>query len=200
MRLWGEDKRLERRRRAICYIPKSHLLPESSCFSDICPRWLAKQSRAVDQLMQSSLRKSIGISLWLQSSLKIALGYLSSAIPSEGKPLRPDGGALESEEMGPFIMKLLLFSHLWHFLHVEPETVWLSQIKSYLSGGDNQVSYSCWLDKNRNGNGIEGLLILGAFFLESSWWIDALCSSKRLKALLLILCIVKYAGWMDCRL
>lgn len=86
------------------------------------------------------------------------------------------------------------------FLHVEPETVWLSQIKSYLSGGDNQVSYSCWLDKNRNGNGIEGLLILGAFFLESSWWIDALCSSKRLKALLLILCIVKYAGWMDCLL
>lgn len=120
MRLWGEDKRLERRRRAICYIPKSHLLPESSCFSDICPRWLAKQSRAVDQLMQSSLRKSIGISLWLQSSLKIALGYLSSAIPSEGKPLRPDGGALESEEMGPFIMKLLLFSHLWHFYTWNP--------------------------------------------------------------------------------
>lgn len=135
MRLWGEDKRLERRRGAICYIPKSHLLPESSCFSDICPRWLAKQSRAVDQLMQSSLRKSIGISLWLQSSLKIALGYLSSAIPSEGKPLRPDGGALESEEMGPFIMKLLLFSHLWHFYTWNPR-LWLSQIKSYLSGRD----------------------------------------------------------------
>ena len=53
---------------------------------------------------------------WLPSSLcRVALGYLSSAIPSEGKTLRPDGGALESEEMGPFSMELLLFSHFWHF-------------------------------------------------------------------------------------
>lgn len=29
--------------------------------------------------------------------------------------LRPDGGSLESEEMGPFSMKLLLISHLQHF-------------------------------------------------------------------------------------
>lgn len=50
---------------------------------------------------------------WLPSSLcRVALGYLSSAIPSEGKTLRPDGGALESEEMGPFSMELLLFSYL----------------------------------------------------------------------------------------
>lgn len=61
-------------------------------------------------------------------------------------------------------------------------------------------NYSCWLGKNRNGNGIEELLILGAFLLESSWWSDALRSSKHLKALLLILCTVRCAGWMDCLL
>lgn len=63
-----------------------------------------------------SLSKSTGVTMVAKFSLsKVALGYLSSTIPSEGKTLRPDGGALESEEMGPFSMKLLLFSHFWHF-------------------------------------------------------------------------------------
>lgn len=63
---------------------------------------------------------------------KVELGYLSTAVSSEGKILRPDGGALESEEMGVFSTKLLLLLllPLLTFLHTEPEIVWLSQIKS----------------------------------------------------------------------
>lgn len=49
-------------------------------------------------------------------------------------------------------------------LHVEPETMGLSQIKSHLSGGDNQAFYSCGLGENSNGNDIERLLSWGLSF------------------------------------
>ena len=70
------------------------------------------RSSGCERCKARSLSASPSVSLWLPSPLcRVALGYLSSAIPSEGKTLRPDGGALESEEMGPFSMELLLFSH-----------------------------------------------------------------------------------------
>lgn len=125
---------------------------------------------------------------WKFSLSKVALGYLSSAIPSEGKTLRPDGGALESEDMGPFSMKLLLFSHCWHFY------IWSLRLCDYIKANhiclveiNNQVCSSHWLDENSNGNGIEWqwLLIFGAFLLDS-WLIDLLYSPEPLNALLLI--------------
>lgn len=74
------------------------------------------RSSGCERCKARSLSASPLVSLWLPSLLcRVSLSYLSSAIPSEGKTLRPDGGALESEEMGLFSMELLLFSHFWHF-------------------------------------------------------------------------------------
>ena len=74
------------------------------------------RSSGCERCKARSLSASPSVSLWWPSPLcRVALGYLSSAIPSEGKTLRPDSGALESEEMGPFSMELLPFSHFWHF-------------------------------------------------------------------------------------
>lgn len=133
---------------------------------------------------------------WKFSLSKVALGYLSSAIPSEGKTLRPDG-ALESEDMGPFSMKLLLFSHCWHFY------MWSLRLCDYIKSNhiclveiNNQICCSHWLDENSNGNGIEGLLIFGASLLES-WLTDILYSSEPLNALLLVFCTVTSTDWMD---
>lgn len=146
-----------------------------------------------------SLSKSVGITVIEKFSLsKVALGYLSSAIPSEGKTLRPDGGALESEDVGPFSMKLQLFSHCWHFY------MWSLRLCDYIQSIhiclveiNNQVCYSHGLDENSNGNGIEGLLILGTFLLESGL-IDILYSSEPLNALLLIFCTQSRVqiGWI----
>lgn len=62
---------------------------------------------------------------------------------------------------------------------------------------NNQVCYSHGLDENSNGNGIEGLLILGTFLLESGL-IDILYSSEPLNALLLIFCTQSRVqiGWI----
>lgn len=51
---------------------------------------------------------------------KVALGSLSSAILSEGKTLRPDGGALESGN-GSLQREAAALQPLLTFLHVEPE-------------------------------------------------------------------------------
>lgn len=52
----------------------------------------------------------------------MALGHLSSAIPSEGSTLRPDGGAPESEN-GSLRHEAAALQPLLTFLHVEPETM-----------------------------------------------------------------------------
>lgn len=104
-------------------------------------------------------------------------------------------GTLESEDIGPFNVKLLLFSHLRYFCS------WNLRLCGYLRSNhiclveiNNQVFYSCRLDENSNGNGIWGV---GAFLLEY-WWIDGLCSSERLKVLWLTLCTQSkvQTGWI----
>lgn len=107
----------KKKKRAICYIPKKHLLPESAYQKHAQDDLQGNlRSSGCERCKARSLSASPLVSLWLPSLLcRVSLSYLSSAIPSEGKTLRPDGGALESEEMGLFSMELLLFSHFWHF-------------------------------------------------------------------------------------
>lgn len=149
-RLRGKEKRLERRRRATCYIRKSHLLPEPSHFL----------KRAQDNL-QGRLRNSRpngckGL------SARLHWAACPQPFPSEGETLRPDGGALESEDMGAFSLKLLLFGRLQHFY------TWSQRLCDYLRSNhiclmeiNNQVLYSCWLGGHSNGNGVEWFLIWG---------------------------------------
>lgn len=81
-------------------------------------------------------------------------------LPQRENFLRPDGGALESEEMGPFSMKLLLVSHLRHFYPWRPRLCdYLKSSHICVTQINNQVVYSCWRGEDSNGNGTEGLLI-----------------------------------------
>lgn len=157
-------------------------------------------SGAVDLTHTKLSQQAIGSTMLAKLSLsKVALGCLSPAIPSEGKTWRPDGGTLESEEMGHFSVKLLLFSHWRHFY------TWNLRLCGYLKSNhvylveiNNQVFYSCWLGENSNGNGTEGLLILGAFRVLVDWCSLFVWAPKGIMAG--ILHAVKSADWIDCLL
>lgn len=134
MRLWGKEKRLERRRRSICCIPKSRLLQHRHVCRSV-PRTACKAASELwtyrCQALSKSGRYHGGCTVLFSRSLR-------------GRNfLRPAGGALESEEMAPFSMKLLLITSC-DILHVETDYV-ISPISIYICVMqiNNQVVYSC---------------------------------------------------------
>lgn len=165
MRLWGEEKRLERRRRAICSIPKSHLLQHHHVFLKCAQDGLQGSLRSCGPTWCKALshqvsRHHYGCSKVLSQQGCTGLPLFSHSLRGQNF-LRPDGGALESEEMGPFSMKLLLFSHLWHFYSWNPRLCdYLKSDHICVMETNNQVFYSCWLGEDSNGNGTEWLFIL----------------------------------------
>lgn len=132
---WGEKTW---KKRSFCSIPKSHLLPESSCFSEVCSRRLARQPQElrtypITKLSLQASRYHHGCKVVSQQSgtelppsshslrgKNIETRWWSSGVRGNGS-LRHEAAALQP---------------LATFLHLEPETMWLSQIKSHLSGRD----------------------------------------------------------------
>lgn len=106
--------------------------------------------------------------------------FFLQPLPQRERFLRPDGGALESEEMGPFSMKLLLISHWRHFY------TWRPRLCDYL-----RSSHICVTQINKSfiavdvvrtvmGTAPKDFLLgrWGAFLLEVRW-IDVLCSLEH---------------------
>ena len=86
------------------------------------------------------------------------------------------------------------------FLHVEPDTMWLSQTKSHCPVEiNNQVFYSHWLGENSNGIAIEGLHF---WCLPSEVPVDwcSLFTWAPKGIVSNTLYTVKSTDWMDCLL
>lgn len=111
---------------------------------------------------------SLPQSLWLQSSLAARLHWATSLqpFPQREKLLRPDGGALKSEEMGPFCVKLLLFSHFWYFY------MWSLRLCDFIKSNHiclveihNQVFVATDLVRT-----VMGMALKDFSFMELSFW------------------------------
>lgn len=122
-------------------------------------------------------------------------------LPQREHFLRPDGGALESEEMGPFSMKLLLISHWRHFY------TWRPRLCDYLRSshiGVTQINKSLIaVDVVRTVMGTAPKdFVFGRWGL-SFWRYGGLLFSVHLNTNGVtadILHTVKRADWIDCLL
>lgn len=143
-------------------------------FPEVCPGQLARrpQERGPDGCRVLSAR----------------LRGLASPQPFPQRGNRPAGGALESEEMGPFRPKLLLFSHPQH------SYAWSQRLRDYL-----RPNHICLMEINNQsciavdsvqtviGMGLNNFSF-GVGFLLESWQTDVLCSFEHRKALLWVFC------------
>lgn len=116
-----------------------------------CKRWKARSlsaSALVSLVAKFSLQGCTGLPLFSHSlrGKNFETRWWSSGVRGNG-----------SLQHGAAALQLLLT-----FLHVEPETMWLSQTKSHCPVEiNNQVFCSHWLGENSNGNAIKGLFIFG---------------------------------------
>lgn len=161
--------------------------------SEVCPGRLARLRGAVDLTdAKRPLSKSVGYHCGCTVLFSHSL---------RGKNfLRPDGGALESEEVGPFSMKLLLISHLWHFY------TWRPSLCDYLQSDHvcvmqiNKLFIAVDLVRTVMGMALNDFLFgrWGLSFWDMMDWCSL--SIWTLKTLLLILATVKSTDWIDCLL
>lgn len=124
VRLWDKEKRLERRRRATCYIRKSHLPPEPSRVLKC----------AQDDLPQGSLRGCGPNGCKVLSARPPGLPVLSHSLRGKNSETRWWSSGVRGN--GSRQHEASALQPLATFLDVEPGTMWLSQSKSHLSDGD----------------------------------------------------------------
>ena len=154
-----------------------------------CKRWKARSLSAsplVSLVAKFSLQGCTGLPLFSHSFRGKNFGtrWWSSRVRGNGS-LQHGAAALQ-----PLLM----------FLHVEPDTMWLSQTKSHCPVEiNNQVFYSHWLCENSNGNAIEGLHF---WCLPSGVPIDwcSLFTWAPKSIVSSTLYTVKSTDWMDCLL
>lgn len=174
-----------------------------SCFSEACPRQLARQSQELWMwALQSSLplSESFGVTMVAKSSLQ---GFTELPLFSHslrGKNFETRWWSSGVRGNGSLQHGAAALQPLLTFWHVEPDTMWLSQTKSHCPVKiNNQVFYSHWLGENSNGNAIEGLHF---WCLPSGVPIDW-CSlfTRAPKGIVSnTLYTVKSTGWTDCLL